>query len=115
MEIVTKLSAILLKTGTASSFEEIVLYLLDRVQRNETEFFQEFFDSVEHELIFGDRIQQESIIIDLLEALKNHASLRDVDYAIFENWLGPETHVAWRWLEKKWQGKTSLADSASRL
>ena len=97
------------------TFEQIVLLLLDNAEKQETGWFREFFDCVEQELIFGNRQDQDALIIELLEGLKNQASLRDIDYAIFETWLGPETHVAWRWLEKKWQGKTSLADSASDL
>jgi hypothetical protein len=97
------------------SFEELVLILLEHAQKQETSWLQQFFECVEQELIFADREDQNVLIIELLEGLKNQASLRDIDYVIFENWLGPETHVAWRWLEKKWQGKTSLADSASGL
>ena len=117
MKILEKLSAKIGSTcppGTIS-FDQIVLILIDHAQKQETGWFQEFFDCVEQELIFGNRKEQDALIIELLEGLKNQASLRDIDYAIFENWLGPETHVAWRWLEKKWQGKTSLADSASGL
>jgi hypothetical protein len=114
MELLKKLGA-KLAFQDATTFEQIIYALLDGVQKAETAPFQDFFDCVEQELIFGTRETQDALIINLLEGLKNQASLLDIDYAIFENWLGPETHVAWRWLEKKWQGKTSLADSASGL
>ena len=113
METLQKLAVILQtpvsEPQTATSFEELVVRILDMVERQETQRFQEFFDCVEHELIYSKREIQDRIIIDLLEGLKNQSIWRDIDYVIFENWLGPETHVAWRWLEKKWQGKTSLA------
>jgi hypothetical protein len=114
MELLEKLAA-RIAFQSSMTFEQIIFVLLDGVQKGETSRFQDFFDCVEQELIFGSRETQDVLIINLLEGLKNQASLRDIDYAIFENWLGPETHVAWRWLEKKWQGKTSLADSASGL
>lgn len=117
MQILEKLNAKIVSKSPSGSltFDQIVLLLIDHVQEKETAWFQEFFDCVEQELIFGNRQQQEALIVELLEGLKNQSSLRDIDYAIFETWLGPETHVAWRWLEKKWQGKTSLADSASGI
>lgn len=99
----------------ANSFDDIVLFLIEKVQRKETDSFEGFFHYVEQQLIFADRDVSERLIVELLEALKNQSSLRDIDYAIFENWIGPETHVAWRWLEKKWKGKTSLRDTASGL
>ena len=114
MELLEKLGA-KIAFQDATTFEQIILALLDDVQKAETARFQDFFDCVEQELIFGSRETQDLLILNLLEGLKNQASLLDIDYAIFENWLGPETHVAWRWLEKKWKGKTSLADSASGL
>jgi hypothetical protein len=114
MKVLEKL-ADKMASSHAMTFEQIILELLQGVQDGETDRFQDFFDCVEQELIYGSRETQDALIVHLLEGLKNQASLRDIDYAIFENWLGPETHVAWRWLEKKWQGKTSLADSASGL
>lgn len=115
MENVARLSSILGCTIPSNTYQEIVSSLLEKVQNQETGNFQHFFDAVEHDLIFGTRELQDTMIVELLEELKNQASLRDIDYAIFENWLGPETHTAWRWLEKRWQGKTSLRDTASGL
>lgn len=111
--LLIRLSAKAGSVSEALTFEQIVARLLSGLGEAKTDWFQEFFECVEHELIYGNRAVQDALIVDLLEALKNQASLRDIDYAIFENWLGPETHIAWRWLEKKWRGKTSLADSAS--
>jgi hypothetical protein len=113
MNIVEELRARLPGLVVANSFEDIVVYLVQKVQIQETDSFETFFDYVEQQLIFADREAANRLIVDLLEALKNQSSLHDIDYAIFENWIGPETHVAWRWLEKKWKGKTSLRDTAS--
>ena len=91
---------------------DIVLYLVDCARKGRTEEFDAFFALVEDKIIFSEPEVRERLIIELLEELKNQASVSDLDYVVFENWLGPETHLAWRWLEKKWQGKKSLADRA---
>ncbi|MCI0416911.1 hypothetical protein L0222_29430 [bacterium] len=115
MNIVEELRARLPGLEKVNSLEDIVLFLIEQVQRKETDSFETFFQYVEQQLIFANREVADRLIVELLEALKNQSSLRDMDYAIFENWIGPETHVAWRWLEKKWKGKTSLRDTASGL
>ena len=38
----------------------------------------------------------------------------NLDYAVFDPWLYSETMVAWRWLEKRWQGESSLADTVRK-
>jgi hypothetical protein len=100
---------------SATSFHDIVLYLLNCVQENQTSEFQDFFAFLEDRIIFSEPEERNQLIVELLEDLKNESSFRDIDYVIFENWLGPETHLAWRWLEKKWQGKKSLAARASEV
>jgi hypothetical protein len=115
MDIVQELRARLPGLEKANSLEDIALFLIEKVQFQETDSFEAFFQFVEQQLIFADREVCDRLIVELLEVLKNESSLRDIDYAIFENWIGPETHVAWRWLEKKWKGKTSLRDTASGL
>src|SRR5918996_4141204 len=113
MDIVQELCARLPGLENANTLDDIVLFLIEKVQRKETASFEAFFQYVEEQLIFAERDVSDRLVVELLEALKNQSSLRDIDYAIFENWIGPETHVAWRWLEKKWKGKTSLRDTAS--
>ena len=115
MDLVQELRVRLPGLENANSLGDIVLFLIEKVQRKETDSFEGFFQYVEQQLIFADREVSERLVVELLEGLKNQSSLRDIDYAIFENWIGPETHVAWRWLEKKWKGKTSLRDTASGL
>ena len=100
---------------TATTFHEIVLYLLSCVEENRTTEFDDFFAFLEDRIIFTEPEVRNQLIVDLLEDLKNQCSLRDIDYAVFENWLGPETHIAWRWLEKKWQGKKSLAAKSESI
>lgn len=86
-------------------------YLIELAKAARTESFPQIFDVVESQIIYGSEETQEVIIVGFLEKIKNIASLENVDYSVFESYLGPETHVAWRWLEKRWQGKRSLADT----
>jgi hypothetical protein len=83
---------------------------VEQVKNNQTERVAAFFDRVEHQIIYGSDEVRQMLIVGLLENLKNKASIQNLDYAVFEPWLGAETHVAWRWLEKRWRGSTSLAD-----
>jgi hypothetical protein len=74
--------------------------------------FPAVFETIEKQVIYGDEEEQRLVIVEFLENIKNYSVLNDLDYAVFEEWIGPETHQAWRWLEKHWQGKRSLASAA---
>ena len=110
--MITELKNKLPGLQSASTLHDIVLHLIDCIQQSQTESFDAFFTFVEEQMIYSEPEIRDILIIDLLEDLKNQSSFRDLDYVVFENWLGPETHLAWRWLEKKWQGKKSLTDRA---
>ncbi|HJZ12328.1 MAG TPA: hypothetical protein VJ521_09265 [Acidobacteriota bacterium] len=88
----------------------LVERLIECLRAHQTGSFSRFFEHVEHHLIYGDADVRNYLLIHLLEQLKNVAASQNLDYAAFEEWLHPETMVAWRWLEKRWQGKGSLAD-----
>jgi len=85
--------------------------LVERFRNYQTTGFDDVFARVEHHLIWNPPEVRQWLIIHFLETLKNVAIWSDVDYIVFEQWLGPETHVAWRWLEKRWRGNQSLADT----
>lgn len=86
-------------------------HLIQCAKNNQTESFPKFFEQVEFHIIYANEDVRKMLLLGLLENLKNFASMQNLDYSIFEPWLGPETHIAWRWLEKRWQGRGSLADS----
>lgn len=100
-------------TDPAQELYEAAECLVKYVKAGRTSGFDRIFDTVEQGIIWGAPEIRELIITGFLESLKNISAWQDLDYVIFESWLGPETHVAWRWLEKKWQGK-SLADTLRR-
>jgi hypothetical protein len=88
--------------------------LVESVQTGETASLEEVFSVIELGIIEGSPETRDLLIVRLLETLKNFASWQDIDYAVFEPWLKPETHIAWRWLEKKWKGSDSLADTVRK-
>lgn len=94
--------------------QHMASWMVESAKAGETEPFAAIFEIVEHYIIFEGEEVKNLLIVGLLENLKNLSSWQDLDYAIFEQWLGPETHVAWRWLEKKWQGKQSLASASGQ-
>lgn len=98
----------------SADLSALARYLVDCARQEKTGSFEQLFSIVERGVIEGSPETREFLIVELLESLKNIASWQDLDYEIFEPWLGPETHIAWRWLEKKWLGKTSLADTVRK-
>ena len=92
-------------------FEVLARTLVERYQKQQLNGFDLLFSNVEHHIIWNSPEERQWLIVNFLEVLKNVSSWADVDYQVFEEWLGPESHVAWRWLEKRWQGNQSLADT----
>ena len=86
--------------------------MIDLYRAGRTSAFEAAFAVVEKYTIFGTDEEQRLVIVGFLENLKNLSVRADLDYAVFEEWIQPETYQAWRWLEKHWQGKRSLASAA---
>jgi hypothetical protein len=95
-------------------FDALAHDLVARIRNQQTAGFDNVFAKVEHHMIWNSPEIRQWLIVNLLETLKNVATWSDLDYEVFEQWLGPETHVAWRWLEKRWQGNRSLADAVRK-
>jgi hypothetical protein len=95
-------------------FEALTNALVTRFCNHQTTGFDKVFKRVEHHIIWNSPEIRQWLIVSFLETLKNVATWSDVDYEVFEHWLGPETYVAWRWLEKRWQGNRSLADAVRK-
>lgn len=97
-------------TDPIQELYEAASCVVSLVKSEKTSCFEKVFEIVEQSIIWGTQDTRDLIIIGFLESLKNISAVQDLDYEVFESWLGPETHVAWRWLEKKWKGK-SMADT----
>lgn len=95
-------------------FDALAHDLVAGIRNQQTSGFDNVFAKVEHHMIWNSPEIRQWLIVNFLETLKNVATWSDLDYEVFEQWLGPETHVAWRWLEKRWQGNRSLADAARK-
>jgi hypothetical protein len=115
--IATELSIALFNTSEIEGFapeeilEAVAQRLVERFQSQQVEGFDLIFSRVEERIIWSSPDLRQWLIVNFLEVLKNVSTWADLDYQVFEQWLGPESHVAWRWLEKRWQGKQSLADT----
>lgn len=95
-----------------STYNALAQTVVDLYKQGNTTQFDRVFEVVEGHVIYGNDDEQQKVIVEFLEHMKNYSVLTDLDYAVFEKWLGPETFQAWRWLEKHWQGKRSLASAA---
>jgi hypothetical protein len=95
-------------------FDALAHNLLAGIRNQQTSGFDNVFAKVEHHMIWNSPEIRQWLIVNFLETLKNVATWSDVDYEVFEQWLGPETYVAWRWLEKRWRGNRSLADAVRK-
>jgi hypothetical protein len=95
-------------------FDALAHNLLAGIRNQQTSGFDNVFAKVEHHMIWNSPEIRKWLIVNFLETLKNVATWSDVDYEVFEQWLGPETYIAWRWLEKRWRGNRSLADAVRK-
>jgi len=102
----------LLKENQESTLELIARQIVECGVEGKTKPFGKIFEIIEEQMIYGNQKETKVVIVSLLETIKNESSHLNFDFAFFEEWLGPETFVAWRWLEKKWRGATSLAKAA---
>ena len=115
--IASELSAALFNTeeldelAPVEILEAVARKLVERFQSHSLEGFELVFSRVEDRIIWSTPDLRQWLIVNFLEVLKNVSVWSDLDYVVFERWLGPESHVAWRWLEKRWQGNQSLADT----
>ena len=101
-----------LKENQESTLETIAMQIAQCGIESKTDGFGKIFEIIEEQMIYGKQRETNMVIVSLLETIKNESSHRNFDFAFFEEWLGAETFVAWRWLEKKWRGATSLAKAA---
>jgi hypothetical protein len=100
--------------GPKDVFNELAHALVAGIRNQQTAGFDNLFAKVEHHMIWNSPEIRQWLIVNFLETLKNVSTWSDLDYEVFEQWLGPETHVAWRWLEKRWRGNRSLADAVRK-
>jgi hypothetical protein len=96
--------------GSYNDISVIAHYLVERVTEDQTDFFPKVFQLIEQYLVEGGEEIRNLMVVGLLEGLQNVGSWESVGYRVFEKWLGPESQLAWRYLEKLWEGKSSVMD-----
>lgn len=68
------------------------------------------FGFAEYQIESGSEDERHVAIIGFLETVQNVASHREHGAAVFEQFLGPMSKMAWAELNQLWKGKTSLAE-----
>ncbi len=77
-------------------------YLVEEAKAGRTTCFAQVFTLMERLLVEGSEDVQYWVTVGCLEDLQNIASNRDIDYKIFEPWLGERTKTEWRGLIDYW-------------
>jgi hypothetical protein len=65
---------------------------------------KEGFDFIERLLREGDEDVRGITTVGILEVLQIRATHHSYGSAAFVPFLGPESQLAWRWIEKVWEG-----------
>jgi hypothetical protein len=89
---------------------EFATFIVDSYARQDIEPTVAAFVVVEELMIHGDEEVQTAAAIGFLEDIQTIASNRPFGAAVFVQWLGPKSKVAWAEIEEIWRGKSSLMD-----
>lgn len=68
------------------------------------------FRLAERLIASGSEEERHATIVGFLETIQNVASHRDHGAVVFEQFLGPNSRIAWSELNQVWKGKSSLAE-----
>lgn len=80
-------------------------YLINHLRKNDTKYFQDFFNKIE--VLYGicDHSMKEFLTIGILESIQNHTSHTEIDYTTaYTKWLWVKTHDEWNALINFWWG-----------
>lgn len=98
------------KRGHYNDISVFAHHIVNSFREARTEEFPEFFATLEELLQDGDAEVKDLASIGIIEDIQNIASHEEHGYQVFERWLGPLSHHAWREVEIIWEGKSGLAD-----
>lgn len=83
---------------------EIARYINNNLKVGQTQFFQTFFETVEHILKNCDSYIEDLIVVGLFESIQN-ISGSEINYQSgFDNWLQPLSKLKWDNLIDSWEG-----------
>jgi len=97
----------------AGAYNDIAVFAhfaVDSFASGKTDCLPALFGAIESVLSDGEEEARQLAIVGFLEGVQNIASHRPFGYDAFVPWLGVNSIVAWRSLEKLWEGKASLMD-----
>jgi hypothetical protein len=97
----------------AGNYNDIAVFAhfaVDSFASGETDGLPALFGAIECVLTDGDERARQLASVGFLESVQNITSHRSFGYAAFVPWLGTNSIIAWRSLEKLWEGKASLMD-----
>jgi hypothetical protein len=89
---------------------ELASHVVDLFQTGHGDEVPPAFDLTEHLIQFGQEADRDAAILGFLEAIQNVASHRSLGASVFEQYLGPESRLAWAQLDEVWKGKNDLAE-----
>lgn len=79
-------------------------FIVNQKRDNNTDWFPDFFDTVEEIYIQGDDEVKNFIVIGLFEGIQNIGG-KEIDYySSFDHWLKPCSLLAWKNLIDSWEG-----------
>ncbi|NML65700.1 hypothetical protein HHL22_10835 [Hymenobacter sp. RP-2-7] len=85
---------------------EIARFLVDKVEMEQTIFFQDLFAQIEVILSKCDSYVDELVVFGLFESIQNNCSHRATDYYYsFDKWLHPISKQKWDGLIDRWEGE----------
>jgi hypothetical protein len=89
---------------------ELASHVVDLFQTEHPKRVQPAFDIAERLLLTGQEADRQVATVGFLETVQNVASHRPYGVSAFEQFLGPQSRLAWATLLGIWKGKTSLAE-----
>jgi hypothetical protein len=97
--------------GSYIDIAEFVHFVVeDLFETGQMDEVRKIFAKLENFLITGDEETKGFVVVGFLETLQNVASWKPYGNRAFEQFLGPNSQLAWNDLKILWQGKSSLAD-----
>jgi hypothetical protein len=98
------------EAGIYNDLGEFGTFIVDCYEKQDTEPIVAAFKLIEELFVLGDEEVRAAAAIGFLEDVRNVASWRPFGCAVFTQWFGPKSQLAWRQIEEIWRGKRSLAD-----
>jgi hypothetical protein len=98
------------ESGIYNDLAEFATFIVNCYEQRATEPVVAAFALIEELLVDGNEDVRNAATIGFLEDVQNIASWRPFTAAVFVQWLGPKSKLAWAEIEEMWRDKSSLAD-----